>query len=440
MPIEIPAGPGEVVTRSQTGVQRELPAANPFLRNSFIRAITTSFGLRLYDFYLQLRILADQVFPQTAALDFLRRWGSLFGVTENAATGATGTALVGGTIGSDIPAGTLWVGPTGVLYATTAATAIGRRVSAVSQVSKSGTTATAITASSHGLATGATVTVSGADQSAFNGQFVVAVTAADAFTYVVPATAPSAATGTISVAIDGALLSLSSRDTSPPTVGVNTNLVSGSPLTIRQSIAGVDTAARATFGGLAGGADDEAEGPYRSRVVDRIRNPVAMFNEAAIVNAARSVAGVTRVFVRSTTPAVGQVTVHFVRDNDDNIIPSAPAVAEVRAAILELLPVQSDSADVIVSAPLPVPIAFTFSALSPATATMRQAVDTSLAAFFTGVDHAEDVTVDQYRSAIQNTVDRVTGDGVAAFTLTSPTAGVTIPEGSIAVYGGSTFA
>lgn len=72
----------------------------------------------------------------------------------------------------------------------------------VSSLTSSGTapdvTATVTTASAHGYSTGDRVTIAGANQDAYNGTFVIAVTDADAFTYGVVSGTPAAiATGTI---------------------------------------------------------------------------------------------------------------------------------------------------------------------------------------------------------------------------------------------------
>ena len=61
----------------------------------------------------------------------------------------------------------------------------------ISSITKSGTTATLTTASPHGLVTNNRVTISGASSSEYNGTFIVTVTGASTFTYVM-ASAPAA--------------------------------------------------------------------------------------------------------------------------------------------------------------------------------------------------------------------------------------------------------
>lgn len=61
----------------------------------------------------------------------------------------------------------------------------------ISSITKSGTTATLTTAAPHGLVTGNRVTISGAVSSEYNGTFVITVTGASTFTYIM-ANAPAA--------------------------------------------------------------------------------------------------------------------------------------------------------------------------------------------------------------------------------------------------------
>jgi uncharacterized phage protein gp47/JayE len=145
---------------------------------------------------------------------------------------------------------------------------------------------------------------------------------------------------------------------------------------------------------------------------------------------------VTRVFVQEVTPAIGQVTIYFMRDGDDNPIPSGSEVTTVKNAILELKPANTVDSDVIVLAPVGVAVDFTFTALTPDTSTMRSAISANLRQFFdertsVGVNVDEDA----YRSAIFNTVDTVTGDVVSTFTLSTPVGDVAIATGEIGILG-----
>jgi uncharacterized phage protein gp47/JayE len=211
-------------------------------------------------------------------------------------------------------------------------------------------------------------------------------------------------------------------------------------LTIQTPIAGVDNTALVTYGALAGGTDSESDDDLRARFLSRLQNPVAQFNESAITSAAKEIAGVTRVFVQEITPAVGQVTIYFMRDNETPSIPSGAEVTDVRNKLLEILPANTDPSDIIVAAPSAVATAFTFTAVSPDTVTMRTAVEASLTQLFgENLGVGDDLTADAYRSVIYNTVDTVTGQRVTSFTLSAPTGDIAISNSQIAMMGAVTW-
>ena len=105
MAFNIPENQQEVIDRTRTDIQNELPESNPFLPNSFLGSIAKSFAGRNYDFYLQLEILIRELFVDTATGDFLERWGSYRDVTRNPATKSSGLITVTGTLGSNKPLG-----------------------------------------------------------------------------------------------------------------------------------------------------------------------------------------------------------------------------------------------------------------------------------------------------------------------------------------------
>ncbi len=139
--------------------------------------------------------------------------------------------------------------------------------------------------------------------------------------------------------------------------------------------------------------------------------------------------------------ALGTVTIYFMRDNDDNSIPSASEVTTVKDKILEITPANTSELDVVVAAPTAVPVNFTFTALNPNTLTMQSAINANLQAFFDeDTEVGVDIDEDAYRSAIFNTVDTETGDEVKSFALSAPPAGdVTIGIGEIGTLGNVVF-
>lgn len=187
---------------------------------------------------------------------------------------------------------------------------------------------------------------------------------------------------------------------------------------------------------MEGGTNQETDPQLLSRLLDRIQNPVANFNVSAIVSKAKEIAGVTRVFVFEITPAIGQQTIYFMRDNDVDPIPDAGEVTTVKDKILTIKPANTADVDVIVLAPTPAITDFTFTSLIPNTTTMQASVTANLQQFF-----AEETSVgvsiqeDAYRAAIQNTIDTETGDRVADFSLSIPSGDIVISPGEIGTLG-----
>lgn len=435
MSIQLPETAIEIDARSKADVQRELATSNPFLKNSWLGAIVTSTSNRVFDFYLQLKEAIKQSFPDTATGSELARWAAIWGKQKNAATKASGNIVATGTATTVIPISTILAGSLGN-YTTIAAATISAQSLNVSGIIRSGQTATVTTASDHGLANNVSVTISGADQAEYNITANITVTGLDTFEYQVAGSPATPATGTILAAVTFVDVPVQADN-----FGDDFNLNAGVSLTLQSPIVGVDNIMVVDFGQVSGGLDQETDASLRTRMLNRIQNPVSQFNTEAITEAAKEITGVTRVFVEAITPAVGQVTVYFMRDGDTNPIPTGAEVAKVRAEIEAILPANTDTLDLFVNAPTAVMVPFTFTALTPNTNTMRSAIDANLRQFF---DESTTVGVnidkDAYRSAIFNTVDTITGDVVLTFTLSTPTTDITIASGEIGTLGTITYA
>lgn len=300
MVFNIPDDQQEVIDRSSTDVQNALPASNPFFKNSFLGAIISSFSGRIFDFYLQLNILIRELFVDTATNSFLERWGVYRNVTRNAATKSTGNITATGAPSTSIPISTQLQDAAGLQFITTATVGISNVVISVTSLTRSGGTVTAITASSHEYGSTQTVTVAGAVETDYNGAQSITVIDATTFSYEILTTPTTPATGTITSAADMASLPVESVD-----FGKANNLASGTQLTFTTPIAGVDDTAIVQFGEVAGGTDLEADEDLRTRIIDVYQNPIAHFNENDIINQAKKVAGVTRVFVFASGETFG---------------------------------------------------------------------------------------------------------------------------------------
>jgi len=296
---------------------------------------------------------------------------------------------------------------------------------------RTGITVTATTAGGHSLATGMLVTISGADQSEYNGEFSIIATGDETFTYTISGNPASPATGNL--LLNATFVSVDTRSIS---FGANTNLESGTTLTFITPIAGADSPAFVQFDGLTGGSDIESLEDFRSRVLFAYQEPNTPFNVAEITRLAKTITGVTRVFVQEVTPQLGQVTVYFVRDGDTNIFPSPEEVNEVKNLLLTIKPANTADEDVIVAAPAALTVNFQFLSISPNTQTMRESITATLQAFFQeSVTLDQDIAEDAYRSAIFQTIDTSNGQRLVAFDLPSPTGDIPVAINELPVLG-----
>jgi len=148
-----------------------------------------------------------------------------------------------------------------------------------------------------------------------------------------------------------------------------------------------------------------------------------------------------------TTPATGTITssgiitlgriqIFFTRDLDADPIPTAPEIADVNTAVLAITPANTPDSFVITSAPIALPIDFTFTELTPDSTTMRAAVTANLDQFFNEqVDVNVNIDRDAYRAAIFNTIDPDTGFTVTSFELSSPTGDIVVGTGELPTHG-----
>lgn len=342
----------------------------------------------------------------------------------------------------------------------------------VSLLTSVGTTATATTTTNHNLEStpGVSVTIAGSEQPAYNGTYSVTVTGDTTFEYTFAGTEVSPAegyitatypldayNGTFEIAVESKTkftytlsgspinptnTGITVGHTSTPStvesvdVGADTDLDSGAILSLVTPIGGESVTGYVQFDGLVDGADSETDVALLARVLQSRSNPVANFNVAAIEKLVLSVPGVTRVLVKRITPEVGDVTILFMRDNDTNPIPGAPEVQAVKDVVYPIVPAQSSTDYVYISAPTAVVQDFLFSGLNPDTPTMRTAINENLKAFFQDeVNFEIPVTADKYRAAIIDTIDPTNGDSLVSFDLVYPTSTIGVPDGGIAILG-----
>ena len=454
MPIEVPESAVEVDERARTDVARVVTGSNPFLPNSFWGGLISSISNRIFDFYAALSEAIRESIPDTAE-SLLDRWAAIWGVTRIGASLAGGEIDIRALVGTPIPATTVWVSSSGQRYTMDAAGAAAAVVAIeILSLVRGGSTVTVTTDAPHrlgGTSSDFALAITGSATSAFNldplpdltitGETTLSFTAASGAN-----DNPSAAVLSLSNTANGA----TSSSVTAITAGSAANQFANEPLTIESPVANVLETAHVVYGGISGGNAQETDDALRLRYLDRVQNPVAHFSVAEITATAKTLNGVTRVFVSEATPALGQVTVYFIRGNDASILPDAAEVLAVKTALIGgttggitypgIKPANTADADVIVSAPTASAVAFTFTALAPDTTEMRAAVTSNLEQMFeedTSVGVA--LTLHQYTAAIYNTVDPITGLSVTSYTLSTPTTDQAAGAGVLRTLGTVTY-
>lgn len=311
MTLNLPSSRTEVYNRLTSDVTAQLPDSGSFLPASYLTSIVKALAFRIFDNYQKITIMIAQFFIQTASSTYVARWGSFFGVTPNPATVATGNVVFTGTVATSIPSGTTLQSASGISYNTTSTTTISTNTVAVDSMSRLGTTVTVNFVSDHGLASGTVIdSITGATPSDFNGiNLLITVTTAKQFQYTLAGTA-GAASGSIY-----AQWTTASAPVTSTTAGANTNVAAGGLLTLSTPISGVTNSAFVDIGEISGGTDVESDSSYRARVLYRVQYPFSFFNTGAITTQAKTVSGVTRVWVFSPSTTSASISISNLTRN-----------------------------------------------------------------------------------------------------------------------------
>lgn len=447
MPLTYPTF-DELAAEIRAEFRRQLPNVDPTVFGSWARAFGDGNATLAQSITFLVRDLEKQLFPQTATSEFLDLWGGYEDLARKAESSSLGVASLPGTNGTVIPFGTTFKAGTGIIYQSTLAATITDISQSITTLTRSGSTVTATTPADHSLATGIEITVSGANEPEYNEtDATVTVVARNQFTYQISGAPATPATGTISYSTTLASVSVEAQST-----GLTTNLDSGASLALETAISGADDSALVQFDGLTGGASEETDDEYRSRILLSRSIIEGVFTPDQVKLAALSVAGNTRVFVKTptlsvcpgggTAPTPGQTGVFVLRDNDPSIIPSQSILDQTKQAVVDdgALPANTSEVDVFVEAPTLVDTDFDLTSLSPDTPTMRTAVEDQLVAFFEDtVEFEQNVTEASYLGAIQATQDLQTGDFIVSFSLSAPSGDIIVSAGEIATIGDVTF-
>ena len=426
----------QLLARAEADLTNEMPDLDPTIARSWARVFVYSSASRALDLYKTQQQYVEQFFPQTAIGKYLKRWGTYEGLNPLASTGSTGPILLTGTVGTLISTGTEYRYQS-VIVSTDSDATITQLIGTIVSITRVGTTATVVTSNIHNYATGIAVDISGANETEWNDTFENIVVFDDyTFTFDVPNTFTTPATGTMQSLVNGVVVIASSLE-----AGATQNVPANAEMPAVTTVPNTDDLAYTQLSGISGGADQETTDAYRDRIMFARANPVNLWNPAQIEAQVLTVNGVTRVYVQPITPRVGQLTVYFFRDNDVDPVPDANEILDVRTVLLAIYPAWNSEDNLFVNDPAVVSqtIDFTFTALVPDTTSMRNAIAANLDQFFIEeVDFEQTITEDSYRAAIQNTVDD-TGARVESFTLSAPVGDIVLGAAGMAFLGNITY-
>ena len=229
--------------------------------------------------------------------------------------------------------------------------------------------------------------------------------------------------GTVTVAIEALV------------AGADGNAVASAPLQLSTAIGGVQPTANVDGSGLSGGTDSETDAALRIRGLARIQLPPQGGAGPDYVAWAKSVTGVTRVWVYPLNRGLGTVDILFVMDARSNNIPLSADITAVQAAITAARPVCADAQ---AFAPTADTLTITIINLAPNTTAMQSAITAQLNALARTVA-AGSATIGDGVSAtnpggtlfLEQIYAAISAAGPTAFDLTAPAADVTFALGHV---------
>ncbi len=214
--------------------------------------------------------------------------------------------------------------------------------------------------------------------------------------------------------------------------GVDGNADAGVQLAIAAQVSGLSATAVVAAGSIAGGADIESVESVREKVLTHQRKRPQGGAAHDYVTWAKEVPGVTRAWSKPHLNGLGTMGLFFVRDGDENPIPSPTAVTAVQAHIDGLRPVTAK--DFTVYAPVAQPTNFVI-ALVPDSTAVREAVTAQLEDLFRRESEpGVTIPLTHFAEAISLAAGEFDHD------LTTPSADVTAGAGYMPTMGTVTWA
>jgi len=212
------------------------------------------------------------------------------------------------------------------------------------------------------------------------------------------------------------------------------DLEPGETLSFETPIPGVESETTVDVPGLLGGEDEGDLESLRTRLLQRLQEPPEGGSDADYKAWALAVPGVTRVWVFPRENGLGTVVVRFVVDNESEIIPTAPKVAEVQAALDAERPT---TAEVTALAPIPLLIPFDIR-LTPDNSTTRAAALAELRDLMFR-EGAAGNGLGQGKILLSRMRTAIAAAGVTDYQLLSPVADVVPGLGQLPVVGAITW-
>lgn len=152
--------------------------------------------------------------------------------------------------------------------------------------------------------------------------------------------------------------------------GAAGNAPAGTVLTLLSPIDGVQSQLTVKAPGFVNGADVEPIGEFRPRFIRRVGQLGGVGSLSDYETWALEVPGVTRAWATAGEMGAGTVTVRFVRDNDESLIPDGPEVDAMREYLADR---RAATAILYVEAPIADPIVYQIR-LTPASEAAKAAV------------------------------------------------------------------
>jgi uncharacterized phage protein gp47/JayE len=426
--------------------QKEVPEIDATIKASLARASVGASAIAGTGLQEGIVDVNKQAFWQTADDEFLKLIGEYDNTFIFLPQTATGQCAVEGVITTLVSFGTQ-LNAQGFTYRTVQDAIVQDYTGSVS-LSYGAGIVTAVTFAKHSLATGLKVTIANAVQSDYNGVFIVTVLDNFTFTYELSAGVLTGDNGNYTSRY--ALLDIESDET-----GTEVNLDSGASLSI--SVIDVEDTAYVTNDGIEGGLGEEDIEDYRVRTGESHTLTPGLATKPTIVFSAKKIEGNTRIFIyrgqptpsgipgtSGYIPSLGETVVYVLRDNDPDIIPTSTKLAETKQQILadKIWTTLVPEGNLYLLAPILVEEDFTFSSITPNTATMQNAIKSQLVDFFR--DNAQ-VGLPTYTillsdiDAFLRQVQDSTGAILQGFTLTSPSTDLIASSGEIYARGDVNF-